>query len=148
MDIAERARRHRFFASLGFGARLESLRWILEAPSDRLSREAVLQRQDLLGRYPAYDQLSQQARAIRATLAKQPLVAEDPAAVKEQTHAFSELQAVSQKQETVLREIGLRREPAELSFPPSTRRPTFRSRCPTSMPCWPSTQPAGGSTVS
>ena len=65
IEIADRVRRHRFFTSLAFGGRLESLRWILEAPPACLPQQALLQRQDLLARYPAYDQLSQQARAIR-----------------------------------------------------------------------------------
>ncbi len=103
LDIAERSRRHRFFTSLGFNARLESLRWIFEAPRDRLPHEAVLQRQDMLARYSRYDQLSQQAQALRTSLAKQPLVAEETAALKEQTRQFGDLQSVSQKQETLLR---------------------------------------------
>ncbi len=32
LEISDRARRHRFFSSLGYGGRLESLRWILESP--------------------------------------------------------------------------------------------------------------------
>lgn len=118
MEIADRARRHRFFASMEFGGRVESLRWILEAPTESLPQQAQLQRQDFLARYPAYDQLSRQARSIRAALAKQPLVAEDPAAMKEQSRGLAELSSISQQQEAMLREIALRREPAGLVFPP------------------------------
>ena len=38
MEISDRARRHRFFSSLPLGGRLESLRWILEAPPEWLDR--------------------------------------------------------------------------------------------------------------
>ncbi len=87
MEIAERIRRRRFFGSLELGGRLESLRWVLEAAPEYLSQPAQLQRQELLTHFPAYDRLSQQARKIRATLAKMPLVAEGQAA-REQSRAL------------------------------------------------------------
>ena len=96
MEIADRARRHRFFSSLEFGGRLESLRWILEAPTERLPQQAQLQRQDILARYPAYDKLSQQSRQIREALTKAPLVAVDQAALREQSRNLAEL-AVSRR---------------------------------------------------
>ena len=34
LEIADRARRHRFFTSLALGGRLESLRWVLEGSTD------------------------------------------------------------------------------------------------------------------
>ena len=88
VDIADRIRRYRFFTSLEFGGRLESLRWILEAPTAYLPKQAVLQRQDILARYPAYERLSQQAQAIRQTLGKLPLVPDDPDAAKQQAAAI------------------------------------------------------------
>ena len=117
MEIAERIRRRRFFASLELGGRLESLRWLLEASPEYLSQPAQLERQEILTHFPAYDRLSQQARKIRATLAKMPLVA-DGQASKEQSRALSELATVSRQQEAMLREIALRRQPASSLFPP------------------------------
>ncbi len=118
IEIAERARRHRFFSSLAFGGRLESLRWILEGPMDRLPQQAQLQRQDILTRYPAYEKLARQAQSLRAGLAKNPLVAENSAAMKEQGRELNELGSISVQQEAILREIALRREPAAMVFPP------------------------------
>ncbi|MEN6450196.1 MAG: CHAT domain-containing protein [Thermoguttaceae bacterium] len=118
VEIAERVRRHRFFTSLELGGRVESLRWILEADRDRLPQDALLQRQDLLARYGEYDKLSQHAREIRAALAKGPAVAEDQAALKEQSRLLAELGAVGVRQEAMLREMALRREPASMIFPP------------------------------
>ena len=118
IEVAERARRHRFFSSLSLGGRLESLRWLLEAPNDVLPREAQVQRQDLLTRYPAYDQLSRQAQAVRAKLAAMPPVAKDAAALRDQTRELNELAGLSSQQEGVLREIAVRREPATMVFPP------------------------------
>ena len=118
VEIAERARRHRFFSSLEFGGRLESLRWLFEGPTGHLSQRAVLQRQELLARYPAYDQLSQRAGAIHEALAARPLVAEDPTTVREQSRGLGELTSLGLEQEAILREIAVRREPASLVFPP------------------------------
>lgn len=118
MEIAERAKRHRFFSSLEFGGRLESLRWILEAPTASLPQQAQLQRQDILARFPAYNELSQQSAKIREALGKMPLVTEDQAAFREQSRALADLTTISQQQEAILREIALRREPAAMVFPP------------------------------
>jgi tetratricopeptide (TPR) repeat protein len=118
IEIADRIRRHRFFTSLEFGGRLESLRWVLEAPTAYLPQQALLQRQDMLVRYPAYERLSQQSQAIRAALGKMPLVADDATASREQARQLGELAALGLKQEAILREIALRREPADMVFPP------------------------------
>ena len=69
IEIADRARRHRFLVTLPLGGRVESLRWVLEGPKEMLSPLAVLQRQDLLTRFPEYDQLRQQAEELRKKLA-------------------------------------------------------------------------------
>ena len=46
IEVADRARRHRFLCSLPFGGRLESLRWVLEGPKELLPPPAILQRQE------------------------------------------------------------------------------------------------------
>ena len=117
-EIADRARRHRFFSSLEMGGRLESLRWILETPAELLDQQSLLQRQDFLSRWPRYVRLSEQARAIRTKLAGMPLTTENQALWKEQSKALGELSALSAQQEAVLREMALRREPAAMIFPP------------------------------
>ena len=63
IEIGDRMKRHRFFTSLPgpLGARLLSLRWILEAPDESLDAPSQLQRDDLLRRYPAYEQLHRRA---------------------------------------------------------------------------------------
>jgi len=130
IEIAEHARRHRFFTSLEFGGRVESLRWILDASPEYLPQEALLQRQDILARYPAYDRLAQQSRLIRTALGKRPLVAENPSVLKEQMGALAELADVGVQQEAILREIALRRESAELVFPPSCTVPGIQKSLP------------------
>ena len=118
IEIADRARRHRYFSALPFGGRLLSLRWVLEAPVEMLDQAAVLHRQDLLARYPAYAKLSQQARALRTTLTQAPLVPPDQETAKQQGAALQQLFTLSVAQEAILREMAVRREPAALVFPP------------------------------
>lgn len=118
LEIADRARRHQFLATTALGGRLLALRWVLEAPPELLSQQAQLQRLDLLGRYPAYAQLSEQARAIRTALYSKPLVPAEVDASKEQAQALAQLATLSLQQEMILREMAVRREPAALVFPP------------------------------
>jgi len=118
LEIADRARRHRFFSTLVYGGRLQSLRWILEAPDELLDQEARLNRQDLLAQYPAYGVLAQQARQVRASLRAMPLAPEEPEAFRGLREQLERLGAISAQQEAILREMAVRREPAALVFPP------------------------------
>jgi hypothetical protein len=118
MEVADRARRHRFFTTLPLGGRLESLRWVLEAPKELLPQAAMLQRQDLLVRYPIYKDLHDQSEALRRDMAALPLAPGDVETAKKQKSVMERLLEVGRKQELVLREIALRREPALLAFPP------------------------------
>ena len=99
IEISDRMKRHRFFTSLPYGGRLESLRWVLEAPDDVLDKASKLHRQDLLTRYPAYKDLRQQAHALHDRLIAMPLATEDQEPSKEQSQELAQLAAVSQRQE-------------------------------------------------
>ncbi|MBN2578476.1 MAG: hypothetical protein JXB10_05745 [Pirellulales bacterium] len=118
LEAADYARRHRFFTSLGLGGRLESLRWILEAPEEMLDPPSLIFRQDLRARYPGYAKLSDQARKLREKLAAGPLPPQNPAAEKALTAGLNELAALSAEQEAMLPEMAVRREAAPLVFPP------------------------------
>ncbi len=130
MDVAERIRRHRFFSTLPMGGRLLVLRWVLEAPEAALSPAARLQRQDLLTRYPNYAKLSAQGAALREQLAELPLAPSDGDQAKKQKKLFEQLAEVSTRQELILREISLRREPAEFVFPPLLPIKEIQTRMP------------------
>src|SRR5690606_32128297 len=69
-------------------------------------------------RYPQYAKLAEQAAAVRTRLAGKPVVTDDPAARLEQGQGLAELDRLSQGQERILREMAVRREPAEMIFPP------------------------------
>jgi len=118
LEIADRVRRLRFYSSLPMGGRLLSLRWILEAPKDALGEKALLQRQDLLVKYPKYAELSRGATAVRQALARLPLVSEDDTQQKQQKEGLGQWAEISAAQELILHEIAVRREPSEFVFPP------------------------------
>ncbi len=118
LEVADRTRRHRFLNTQQFGGRLLSLRWILESSPESLDKDAKLQRQDLLSRYPAYAKMSQTARDLFAQIRKSPLAPETNDAQREQAALLAELNKVSQQQEVTLREIAVRREGAAIVFPP------------------------------
>ena len=120
IEIGDRMRRHRFFTSLPgpLGARLLSLRWVLEAPDESLDAQSQLHRDDLLRRYPAYEQLHRRAAALRVKLAALPLVSDNREVLRQQSEGLAQLAAMSQRQEVILREMAVRREAAALVFPP------------------------------
>jgi len=130
LEIADRARRHRFFSTLAYGGRLESLRWVLEAPEASLSAEAILQRQNLLIQYPAYPKLSQEAAKIRAQLQAMPLAPEDQATQQKQRDGLAQWAALCAQQEAILREMAVRREPVPLVFPPLHPVKNVQARLP------------------
>ncbi len=118
IEIADRIRRHRFYTTLPMGGRLLALRWVLEAPSETIGPEAVLQRQDLMGAYPKYAALSKQAAAIKENLQAGPLLPTDDDARRAQSSALQELAQLSLAQEVLLREMALRRSASDFVFPP------------------------------
>ncbi len=118
LEVADRTRRHRFYSTLPLGGRLLSLRWVLEAPADALDKVTQLERQELLTRYPQYDDLAKQVRKLRADLAAAPLAADGFAAQKKQADALTEIGKLSAEQEVLLRTMALSREASNFVFPP------------------------------
>ncbi|MDZ4820131.1 MAG: tetratricopeptide repeat protein [Planctomycetota bacterium] len=120
VEIADLAKRHRFFLTLPLGGRLMAIRWLLESPVERLDTAGRLQRQEILTRYPKYGELSKQSAELRAKLGNLPLApdAEQVAESREQSELMQQLLNVSQQQELLIREIAIRREAADINFPP------------------------------
>ena len=118
MEISDRMKRHRFFSSLAFGGRLQSLRWIIEGPVEMLDKQSQLLRKDLLLRYPQYEGLKTAADRLQETLRTQPAVPEQQEAQNQQRAMFEQLGSLSLQRESILRQMALRREPASLVFPP------------------------------
>ncbi len=130
INIAERIRRHRFLASQALGGRLLALRWVLEAPSESLTQEATLQRQDLFVRFPRYAELSKRSAELRASLQQLPIAPTDENQVKQQQEQLAELGKVSAQQEAQLQLIALERVPSEMAFPPLRETKEIQERLP------------------
>lgn len=118
LEITDLARRHRFLSTLDLGGRLHSLRWVLEGPREMLDQRAALERQDLLIRYPKYEQLAQKARQLSVAAQRGGLAPADAKAAKLTSDTLAQLADVSAQQEVMLREMAVRREPCTILFPP------------------------------
>ncbi len=130
VEIADRARRHRFSSTLPLGGRLLSLRWVLQSQVDGLPPAAAMARQDLLVRYPDYDTLAQQATNARFELARGRLLPEDADARRKKVVKMDELAELSTAREAILREIALSRQPSEVVFPPFRSFQDLQTRLP------------------
>ncbi|MBI2477972.1 MAG: CHAT domain-containing protein [Planctomycetia bacterium] len=130
IEISDLIRRHRFFTTLPMGGRLVALRWVLEAPQEAIGERALLQRQDLNARYPKYAALARQAAALRTQLDALPLVPEEDEARQNQKKLTGQLGQISAAQEVILREIALRRVPADFVFPPPLDFKSFQAELP------------------
>lgn len=130
LEISERIRRRRFFASLPLGGRMLSFRWLMEAPKEALSADDLLRRRDLAAKYPAYAQLQKTSDALRAELKAVELVPNDARDVQKQKKLYEDWAAASGAQEVLLSEIALRREPADLVFPPIRTLDDMRAAMP------------------
>jgi CHAT domain-containing protein len=128
LEIADRARRHRFFSTLPLGGRVLALEWLLEAPEAALDNPQILERRDLLGRYPQYEQLSRRAAELRRALRAIPLEAEDQAETR--ANLVRQLGETSAAQVARLRELALRREPSSFVFPPLRKTADVRKSLP------------------
>ena len=130
LEIADRARRHRFYCTLPMGGRLLALRWILEGPKELLTDRANLQRQELLVHYPKYAALAQAAAKHRANLENMKLVNDAADARRVQENELSALGQIGQAQEVILREMAVRREPADMVFPPVRKTKELQEHLP------------------
>jgi len=129
-DIADKAKRHRLFNNLPYGGRLVAIRWLLEGPSAALDKEADLQRQELLAKYPQYGDLAKQSAKLREQLAALPLAPDKPEEVKRQSELMAEWSKVSGQQELLIRQMALRREATKLVFPPVTTVKELQANLP------------------
>lgn len=116
--VAEQLKRHRFYAALPLGGRLLSLRWLTEGDGVMLGKRSLKLQKELKTRFPRLDQLSRQSMADRAQLLQLPLLPTEDEDRKLQRKLFDQLREASMQQETMSREIALRREPTPLVFPP------------------------------
>ena len=127
-NIAELTRRHRFFANLPMGGRLMAFRWMLHAPESALSKTGLKQRTEFFKRNSDYKLSVDRATDIETQLKEIPLNAEPRSEdAIQRTKLINELAQISATQETKLSSMALRREPAEMVFPPSFSEAQIRN---------------------
>jgi hypothetical protein len=118
LDVAEKTKRRRFLAALPLGGRLLALRTLLEAPQNTLSRDALLQRQQLLASFPAYQQLADSGANAFDTLQAGPVLAVDPAEKKSLDAQYDAWERNAAQRQQLLMQLAARRLPSSLEFPP------------------------------
>lgn len=117
-EIADLAKRHRFYSGLPLGGRLLALRGILDANPRQLVGDPALQRQDLLVRYPKYDQLTVESRTLRRELRNASLAPVDSADERKLLSQMKKWNLLAAEREVFLRQIALSRQGADMIFPP------------------------------
>lgn len=127
LEIADMARRHRFFSSLPMGGRLISFRWMMHGPEECLSAEALEQRRAMFVRYPEYQLWTDRIDQIRTSLELLPKTL-DPASdeFRQQLQLLTEMEQISLKQDAFLASHALSRLPVEMVFPPQIRVSNMR----------------------
>lgn len=128
LEIADRIRRIRYFASLPLGGREMALRWILDSPETSLSTDARLQRQDLLTKYPILKTALDKTTDVRRELAKLPPQAVEKDQFFEQEKLIGQLAEATAVLETKLGEVSLRRDRSTFLFPPLRTTKELRER--------------------
>ena len=127
LEIGDMVRRHRFFSNLPLGGRLMAFRWVMHAPVEALSGSAAKQRANFMNRNPAYRASIARTEEIRKELIQLPIQPEPRSeAGVNQTKLLKELATISETQEAILASFALRREPAEMVFPPQGRFTEFQ----------------------
>ena len=117
-EVAERIRRHRFFSSLPFGGRLQCCAGFWKRlPKCWTRRRGCSARTYWPSSRPMRTWPSGRASSC-AKLKQMPLVARDGPVLQAQSRALQELAEISAEQEGILRQMAVRREPADLVFPP------------------------------
>ncbi len=127
VEIADQAKRCRFWLAQPLGGRMLALRMMLDGPIDALPQASRLERQNLLARWPAYEPLSKQSGKLESEIATGPLVA-DAKIPQEQLDRFKQWQDVVTAQELMLRPMALSRSSTTLVFPPTLTAADIQSR--------------------
>jgi hypothetical protein len=118
LEAAEAGKRRRYLSSLSLGGRLAALRTILEAPVRELSPDAVLQRQQLLTRFPAYRSLAGAGEKLYGELRASTILAKEGADAKPLANRYDAWGKNADERELLLMQIALRRLASSLEFPP------------------------------
>ena len=128
LEISDLAKRHRYHNSLAWGGRLAALRDTLETPEHLLNQHARNQRNELLLRFPQYDEVRKAGQELQDDLNSgwQPdLDANEQRDLVKVWRAWNK--NLSQR-ETMLTKIGLQRAAVDMQFPPVVPTTTLQKQ--------------------
>ncbi|REK22948.1 MAG: CHAT domain-containing protein [Planctomycetota bacterium] len=128
IEIADQVRRWRFHDTLPERGRQLGLRWVLAAREADLTQAALLQRADLLERYPRLRELGQEAAELARDVEKLPIAPREPTEQLRQRDLLEKMAANGRAQDAVMHDVTLRREPIEMIFPPPLVLDTIREQ--------------------
>ncbi|MDO4558935.1 MAG: CHAT domain-containing protein, partial [Planctomycetia bacterium] len=120
-EVAEQIRSRRFFASLDSkpgGARLFSLRMLLESDPLMMTDTERKSRSRLLEMLPEWDALSRRSATLKRQISATGFGRTNDPMLSRRSAAATELAEISVKQEAMLHSLALRRVYAPLTFPP------------------------------
>ena len=101
------------------GGRLLALRWVLEGPDEMLASKPRCSGKTCSRKFPKYDTLAQQAKQIARASWPQCRRCPRPTTTRRSKPRCSpSWRTIGAAQELILREMAVRREPADMIFPP------------------------------
>ncbi|NOZ39589.1 MAG: hypothetical protein GXP24_05105 [Planctomycetes bacterium] len=118
LEISDLAKRHRYHNSLAWGGRLAALRDALETPEHLLNQHAQNQRNELLLRYPQYEQAQKAGRALQADLSTRWQSDLEPSEQRDLVKVWRAWNKNLKLREAMLSKIGLQRAAVDMQFPP------------------------------
>ena len=118
IEITDRFRRQKFYSTLPMGGRMMSLRWVLESPDEGLTDAAQQQRRLLLNKYPVYGQLQQVVKQAQQNIDNSAIIPDEEADQLKLGEDYGKVLQSILAQETLLREMALEPNAADMMFPP------------------------------
>lgn len=128
LDIADSAKRRRFWFAQPIGGRLLAIRYLLEADPSRLPPEAAVERRNLLLRVPSYEPLHAEAAELRRSLEAQPLADASGRMAQGSVADMKRLAQNASQREALVRRLVLGRDPTAMLLPPPVTATEVQSR--------------------
>jgi len=118
LEISDLAKRRRYHSALAWGGRLAALRDTLETPEHLLSKIVRNQRDELLLRFPQYDEAQKAGRQLQNELRTRWQAGKNAQQERDLVKVWRNWGKNINKRETMLTKIGLQRAAVEMQFPP------------------------------
>lgn len=118
LEVSDLAKRARYIQTQPYGGRLQALRWILESSDAQLTDAQRIQRQSLLTLYPSYVTNKKKISDLRVRLAQIPIADITDEQVAKQNDLMIQIGMLSEKQETILKDMVMEPLRIDIPFPP------------------------------